>query len=131
MPVKDRKIELKGHNELIRPLPPPAPYLRSGLCSDCGVEAVIAGDGEMKICPRCWALLWHRDYREEDRRRRAERAASEKLRLDMLRKAKAEMKARAKAGSHARVRIPSASTMTLRSMRRRLLMVIKRRGEQT
>lgn len=95
--MKDRKIELKGGNEVVRGLPPPAPYLKNGLCSDCEVEAVVAGEGDMKVCPKCHAVLWHRDYSQELRRERLERASA---RLDMLRKSKAEMKARAAAGSH-------------------------------
>ena len=58
-----------------RPVIPPAPYLTSrGACSDCHVPAIIAGDGDLKICPRCYGLLWHRDYSGEERRKRQEAA---------------------------------------------------------
>ena len=43
-----------------------------GACSDCQIPAIIAGDGDMKICPRCYALLWRRDYSAEERLKRQE-----------------------------------------------------------
>jgi hypothetical protein len=56
---------------------PPAPYLTSrGTCSDCHVPVVIAGDGDLKICPKCYGLLWHRDYAIEQRRARQAAAAA-------------------------------------------------------
>jgi hypothetical protein len=54
---------------------PPAPELKYGLCSDCRVAAVPAAGGDMKICPRCHAVLWHRDYGAELARQK--RAAAE------------------------------------------------------
>jgi hypothetical protein len=36
---------------------------------------VVAGDGQLKVCPKCYAMLWHEDYSAEERRIRAERAA--------------------------------------------------------
>jgi len=52
---------------------PPAPHMTSrGACSDCQIPAIIAGDGDMKICPRCYALLWRRDYSAEERLKRQE-----------------------------------------------------------
>ena len=54
---------------------PPAPHLTSrGICSDCRVPAVLAGNGDLKVCPRCHALLWHRDYMGEQRRLKQEAA---------------------------------------------------------
>ena len=51
-------------------LPAPAPHLtKDGCCSDCSVQAVLAGGGELKVCPQCHALLWHFP-RERDRDRR-------------------------------------------------------------
>jgi hypothetical protein len=48
---------------------PPAPYLTGkGCCSDCKVEHVLAGGGDLKICPQCHALLWHTDWATEERR---------------------------------------------------------------
>ena len=65
----------------------PAPYLTSrGACSDCHIPGIAAGDGDIKICPRCYAMLWHRDYGAEQRRekqavevRRAEKEAQKQL----------------------------------------------------
>src|SRR5262245_30486140 len=60
---------------VFRPSVPPAPHMTSrGACSDCHVPAVLAGGGDMKICPRCCAMLWHRDYAGEQRRQRQEAA---------------------------------------------------------
>src|SRR5215475_2417048 len=95
MPVKDRKGELQGFNELVRRLPPPAPYMLSGLCSDCGVEPIIAGDGDLKVCPKCHALLWHRDYVTEARRLKlAALQAATQLELERRTAKKAALEAR-------------------------------------
>jgi hypothetical protein len=52
-------------------LPPPAPLLtKDGCCSDCSVQAMLAGGGELKVCPQCHALLWHVDWSAEERRQR-------------------------------------------------------------
>jgi len=60
---------------------PPAPHLtENGRCSDCGVSAMPAAGGEMKVCPACYGLLWHRDIEAHERKlaaaivERAERA---------------------------------------------------------
>lgn len=51
-----------------RPHVDQAPYLTKGdCCSACKVKAVSAADGEMKVCPQCFALLWSRDYSTERR----------------------------------------------------------------
>ena len=59
------------HLPMRRPvLPPPAPRLtKDDCCSDCGVQSIWAGDGELKVCPKCWALLWHLDWGAAERRR--------------------------------------------------------------
>jgi hypothetical protein len=58
-------------------LPAPAPHLtKVGRCSDCGVTAMPAANGDMKVCPHCYALLWARDYSEENRRRKEEERAA-------------------------------------------------------
>jgi hypothetical protein len=56
----------------------PEPFLTSTeCCSECKVPALAAGGGDLKVCPRCYAVLWHRDYTEEARRfRAAQRAAA-------------------------------------------------------
>lgn len=60
---------------VLRPVIPLAPRLTSrGACSECHVPAVVAGDGDIKICPKCYAMLWHRDYIGEERQRRQEAA---------------------------------------------------------
>jgi hypothetical protein len=44
-------------------MPAPAPRLtKDGRCSDCSVQAMLAGGGELKVCPQCHALLWHVDW---------------------------------------------------------------------
>lgn len=56
---------------LARPWAPAAPELtKHGRCSDCNVTAVLAGSGDLKVCPTCHALLWHRDWSGDDRRRK-------------------------------------------------------------
>jgi hypothetical protein len=54
----------------------PAPALTAkGDCSECKVLAVVAAEGQMKVCPRCFALLWHRDWSKEEAARSAARSA--------------------------------------------------------
>jgi len=77
-------------------LVPPAPELRFGLCTDCRVPPVIAGDGDLKVCPRCYAVLWHKDYTGEERRRRLE---AQKLAAEREAQRRAVVKA-AKESSH-------------------------------
>lgn len=72
-----------------RPYVAPAPTLtQHGRCSDCNVTAVEAGAGDLKVCPVCHGLLWHRDWSADDRRRKEEAAAA---------KAAAEHEAKAQA----------------------------------
>jgi len=60
---------------IFKPKISPAPHLTSrGACSDCHVPAILAGDGDLKVCSRCYSVLWHRDYTGEERRRRLEAA---------------------------------------------------------
>lgn len=41
----------------------PAPFLTNAdRCSDCRVQAISAAKDEMKVCPKCFAVLWHIDY---------------------------------------------------------------------
>ena len=77
----------KPQSQVFRPaLPPMAPHLtKHGRCSDCNATAVVAGGGELKVCPHCFCLLWHRDWGAEERRVKAEQAAINKA-------ANAEMK---------------------------------------
>jgi hypothetical protein len=61
---------------IMRPTEPPAPVLtKHGRCSDCNTTAVWAGDHDLKVCPDCFALLWHEDWSAEERLRRQEAAA--------------------------------------------------------
>jgi uncharacterized Zn finger protein (UPF0148 family) len=55
-----------------RPLVAPAPELLRERCSDCNVPAVSAGDGDLKVCPRCYAVLWQSSTKAEETRRVAE-----------------------------------------------------------
>lgn len=44
----------------------PAPELtKTGHCSDCGVPAIWTAGNELRVCPKCYALLWHADYTPE------------------------------------------------------------------
>jgi|SRR3954463_5645277 hypothetical protein len=57
--------------------PAPAPTLtEDGRCTECKVIAVMAGKGEMKVCPKCYALLWHAVWARSKERERA--AATER-----------------------------------------------------
>jgi len=96
MPIKDRVI---SEPALERKLPPPAPYMLNGLCSDCAIEPVFAGDGDLKICPKCHGLLWHRDYVIARAQELAARREFERVRLHELRRVKLEQKLRAKLGA--------------------------------
>ena len=91
MPIKDRAV---AEPAMARKVPGPAPYLMMGLCSDCRVAPDLLAEGDLKVCPKCYALLWHRDFGADNRRRQIERAEAERTRLAMLRKAKEELKAR-------------------------------------
>jgi uncharacterized Zn finger protein (UPF0148 family) len=60
------------------PAVPGAPTLTPvGCCSDCGEPAHVIMDGSVKLCPRCYAVLWTRDS-ENAARRRAEEAIRRK-----------------------------------------------------
>jgi hypothetical protein len=64
---------------IFRPLVPPAAHLtKHDCCSDCNVPAVLAGNGDLKVCPQCYSLLWHHDWSVEERQRRREAAAAAK-----------------------------------------------------
>jgi hypothetical protein len=69
---------------------PPAPYMtKKGECSDCRQKYIEAGDGNYKICPKCYAVLWHTDWAAEEKRLRemAATAARAMQRAAALRKA--------------------------------------------
>jgi hypothetical protein len=42
----------------------PAPILANNRCSDCGVAPLVIANGSMKVCPRCYGLLWRADQTE-------------------------------------------------------------------
>jgi hypothetical protein len=77
-----------------RPYVAPAPTLtQHGRCSDCNVTAVLAGAGDLKVCPVCHGLLWHRDWSADERRRKeaaAARAAAEQAIMAQERRAAQE-----------------------------------------
>ncbi len=75
-------------NTLWRELPAPAPHLtRKHTCSDCHVEAIEAADGDMIVCPKCFNMLWHRDWSAAERERKAAAAAEAKaIRDEILKK---------------------------------------------
>lgn len=39
--------------------PPAAALTMDERCSDCGVKPVLAGDRDLKVCPKCYSVLWH------------------------------------------------------------------------
>ena len=66
-------------SSLQRERPADAPHLtRKHTCSDCSVPAIEAGGGELTICPKCFGVLWHRDWSAEERQRKAAVAAANK-----------------------------------------------------
>jgi hypothetical protein len=66
-------------SSLQRERPAEAPHLtRNKTCSDCREPAVEAGDGQLLVCPKCYGVLWHRDWGAEERKRKAEAAAAAK-----------------------------------------------------
>jgi NMD protein affecting ribosome stability and mRNA decay len=72
-------------------LPAPAPRLtKDGFCSDCQVRAVLAGEDELKVCPKCYAMLWHADWSAEEKRIRAERAILAAMKLAEVKQKKHE-----------------------------------------
>jgi hypothetical protein len=89
MPIKDRAVVEPA---LARKLPPPAPFMANGLCSDCVVEPVIAGEGDLKVCPKCHAVLWSRYSSDELRQRKAELLAAAKARETERRAAQKAMR---------------------------------------
>jgi hypothetical protein len=61
----------------VRPHVDPAPtLLKNWRCSDCNMPSQVIADGNMRICPQCYALLWHTDWSAEARRVRAEAAVA-------------------------------------------------------
>jgi hypothetical protein len=63
-----------------RPHVDPAPtMLKNWRCSACNVPSQVIADGEMRICPQCYALLWHQDYSAEARRAREAKALEAEL----------------------------------------------------
>ena len=59
--------------------PPAAPFLTAAdLCSDCKVKPVTLDRGAMRVCPNCFALLWHANSGTEESRR----ATARKLLVD-------------------------------------------------
>lgn len=69
---------------------------KSGLCSDCGVVAILADNGNMKICPRCYGVLWSRDSEDHLRKKQAEATAAA-ARMAERRAFKTKLKAREEA----------------------------------
>jgi hypothetical protein len=59
---------------------PPAPtLLKNWSCSDCNVSSIVIAQGEMRVCPKCYALLWHIDYSTEAQARRSAEATAREL----------------------------------------------------
>ena len=60
---------------------PPAPKLfgqNHDLCSDCHVPFVWAGDENYKVCPKCYAVLWHTNWAYHEQVARERKRAEEK-----------------------------------------------------
>jgi hypothetical protein len=75
--------------------------MRDRRCSDCRVLATSAAGGEMLVCPRCHALLWHADYgaaaRVAKEEAAAKRAEADRVRSETRRAREAERQAKAAA----------------------------------
>jgi hypothetical protein len=99
-------------------MPAPAPYLTADRrCSDCRMLSVAAAGGEMKACPRCYAVLWHADYSAEVRLKQqeaaAKRAEADRIRSEIRRAREAaerQAKAAAKEGEPRDDRMPPDTT---------------------
>jgi hypothetical protein len=74
-------------------IPREATLTSRGACSDCHVPAVVAAGGDMKICPKCYSVLWRRDYAAEQRRQKLQ---AEKLAAEAARVRRAEREAQAR-----------------------------------
>ena len=115
MPIKDRAI---AEPAMQRKVPLPAAYMRGGLCSECLLEPLLCGEGDLKVCPRCYTLLWHKDFAAQLRRELVQKVAQEKARALQLRKAK-EGKLR-----------EQAYTVLLQLKRKRLIALIWARAQR-
>lgn len=100
----------------------PAPTLSGGMCSDCRVPVMAAGDGEYRICPKCYAVLWHKDWAAEFRIREKERASERARKAAEVR----DMRFGAKRGAH--VYAPKTEPAGLRWQRQRLVGLIAKRA---
>jgi hypothetical protein len=69
----------------VRPYVSPAPILlKNWRCSECNVPSILIANGDLRICPRCYALLWHQDWSAEARKARSDAAlAAEYARLEV------------------------------------------------
>jgi hypothetical protein len=57
---------------ITRPAVPPEPHLtKSGCCSECKMRSLLIADGDLRICPKCFALLWHANWSANEHRARA------------------------------------------------------------
>ena len=60
-------------------MPAPAPVLtENDRCSNCNVKAISAGNGEMKVCPSCYAMLWSMSWSPTEHQLIAQRMAAER-----------------------------------------------------
>lgn len=65
-----------------------AVLVEGGYCSECRVKAMWAGGRDMRVCPVCYSLLWHRDWLGEDRARAAALSAANAERTAAARREK-------------------------------------------
>jgi hypothetical protein len=76
-----------------REVAPPAPVLtKHGRCGDCNATAIVAGNGDLKVCPHCHALLWHKDWSGEMRQRKEAEAAARAAANEAAAQARREMR---------------------------------------
>ena len=72
--------------------PPAAPFLTAAdLCSHCKVKPITLDGGAMRVCPNCFALLWHVNSGVEE----AKHTQARKVRVDRAEAAMRERTRRA------------------------------------
>jgi hypothetical protein len=107
LPMKTATVNLEGQPKYLQPAPVLQKALPgdAGVCSDCGQAPIFCGDGDLAVCPKCYGLLWHKDYGELQQQLRREREEATRIMVAARAKAAKEAAwaaraARAKQGSH-------------------------------
>jgi len=93
---------------------PPAPHLTTeNTCSECRVRPMPSPAG--KVCPNCYALLWHEDHsaaeqaRKDELRARHTAAERERRQLrDLHRREQAERREQARLQMFEQITLPKS-----------------------